>query len=32
VTLKKLVAADPALPTALLADDQQPLKELLKLV
>lgn len=30
VTLKKLVAADPLLPTALLADDQQPLKELLK--
>ena len=32
VTLKKLVAADPLLPTALLADDQQPLKELLKQV
>lgn len=30
VTLKKLVAADPALPETLLADDQQPLKDLLK--
>lgn len=32
VTLKKLVAANPALPEAVLADDQQPLKDLLKLV
>ncbi len=30
VTLKKLVGADPLLPEALLTDDQQPLKELLK--
>jgi 3-phenylpropionate/trans-cinnamate dioxygenase ferredoxin reductase component len=30
VTLKKLVAADPVLPETLLADDQQPLKDLLK--
>jgi 3-phenylpropionate/trans-cinnamate dioxygenase ferredoxin reductase subunit len=32
VTLKKLVGADPLLPKALLSDDQQPLKELLKQV
>jgi 3-phenylpropionate/trans-cinnamate dioxygenase ferredoxin reductase subunit len=32
VTLKKLIAADPMLPTELLADDQLPLKELLKLI
>lgn len=32
VTLKKLVAADPILSDALLAGDQQPLKELLKQV
>jgi 3-phenylpropionate/trans-cinnamate dioxygenase ferredoxin reductase subunit len=32
VTLKKLVATDPVIAPALLADDQQPLKELLKLV
>jgi 3-phenylpropionate/trans-cinnamate dioxygenase ferredoxin reductase subunit len=32
VTLKKLVVADPVLPAALLADDQLPLKELLKQV
>ena len=31
VTLKKLVGADPALATDVLADDQRPLKELLKL-
>jgi 3-phenylpropionate/trans-cinnamate dioxygenase ferredoxin reductase component len=31
VTLKKLIAADPMLPAELLADDQLPLKELLKL-
>jgi 3-phenylpropionate/trans-cinnamate dioxygenase ferredoxin reductase subunit len=32
VTLKKLIGADPLLPPDLLADDQRPLKELLKLV
>lgn len=30
VTLKKLVGADPVISPTLLADDQQPLKELLK--
>jgi 3-phenylpropionate/trans-cinnamate dioxygenase ferredoxin reductase component len=32
VTLKKLIAADRLLPAAVLADDRQPLKELLKQV